>query len=242
MNFAPTTLHSGMGVKKALTLIDLSGHTTAVVVDDDKKMIGVVTTKDLASFLEAPPHRAHKGDFSGEKKSRDRTVDSLSTMPQTVSRTDPLHKVIDQMLANNDPTIYVLDGDELAGSVDEVDLLEIFITGRSRGGPMIQIAGVEDIKLMEASEINSLISKYIKKMEKFTTVRSATVRIRHHHHDTDEDKYTVNVKVNTKEGFIAREAYDWDLLVAIDIALTHVEQQLKKDKVIKRERSRKKKI
>ena len=240
MNFAPTTLHSNMGVKKALTLMDLAGQTSAAVIDGDNKMVGCVTTNELVAFLETPPHRAHKGDFSGEKVSRDRTLDSLCNMPQTVSRTDPVHKVVDLMLKNKESIIYVLDGDELAGSVDEVDLLEVFMKGPSRGGPLIQIAGVEDVKLMEAAELNSLISKYVMKLEKQTSIRAATVRIRHHHHDSDEDKYTVNVKVTGDNGVIAREAYDWDLLVAIGNAFEHVEQQLKKDKNIKRERSRKK--
>ncbi len=228
-----------MGVKKALTLIDLAGQTSAVVVDEEKKMIGCVTTKDLVTFLESPRKRAHKGDFSGEKVHKDQSVDSLATIPQTVSRTDPIHKIVDLMAKSHESIIYVLDGDELAGSVDEVDLLEVFLKGPTRGGPLIQIAGVEDVKLMEASELNTVISKFVGKLEKLTSVNSATVRIRHHHHDSDEDKYTVNVKVNTKGGVIAREAYDWDLLVAMGNAFVHVEQQIKKDRDKKRERSRK---
>jgi CBS domain-containing protein len=77
MNFAPTTIHSGIGVKKALTMIDLEGQTSAVIVDDDKKMLGCVTTRDLVTFLETPPQRAKTGDFSGEKVHSDSSVDSL---------------------------------------------------------------------------------------------------------------------------------------------------------------------
>jgi ribosome-associated translation inhibitor RaiA len=77
-------------------------------------------------------------------------------------------------------------------------------------------------------------------MEKFTSINSVTVRIRHHHHESDEDKYTVNVKVVTHGEVIAREAYDWDLLVAIGNAFVHIEQQLKKDKELQKDRRKNK--
>ncbi len=239
MNFAPTTVHKDVGVKKALNLIDLEGATTAAVLDDEDRFMGCVTTKDLVSFLETPPHRAHKGDFHGEKVQRDRKIESLAVMPATLKRTDPVHKAVEMILTDTNSSIYVLDGDKLAGSVDEVDLLEMFLKGPSRGGPLIQIAGVEDIKLMDASELNAIISKFAQKMERFTSINSVTVRIRHHHHDSDEDKYTVNVKMVTSNEVIAREAYDWDLLVAIGNAFVHIEQQLKKEKELQMDRRRK---
>jgi ribosome-associated translation inhibitor RaiA len=120
--------------------------------------------------------------------------------------------------------------------VNEIDLLEIFLKGPSRGGPLIQIAGIEDVKLMDASELNGILSKFAQKMERFTSVNSVTVRIRHHHHDSDDDKYTANVKVVTPSQVISREAYDWDLLVAIGNAFVHIEQQLKKEKEIEQDR------
>lgn len=242
MNFAPTTISKGIGLKKALTLLDLSGEPTAAVVDDEGRFMGSVTTKDIVGFLESPPNRPHKGDFHGEKLHRDRTIDSLATIPPTLVRSDPIRKVIDLMIDNDLPTIYILDGDELVGSINDVDILEIFLKGPSRGGPLIQIAGVEDVKLMDASELNSLISKFVSKLERLVPVSSATVRIRHHHHDSDEDKYTVNVKLVTKTEVIVREAYDWDLLVAIGNAFVTIEQQVKKDKNIRNNKRRRQKV
>ncbi len=239
MNFAPTTVSLGIGMKKALTLIDLSGETSAAVVDDDGKFMGSVTTKDLVTFLESPRNRPHKGDFHGEKSKRDRTIDSITTTPATLSRTDPFYRVIDLMIKNDTPIIYVLDDNELAGSINEVDILEVFLKGPARGGPLIQIAGIDDVKLMDVSELNGLISGYVSKLERFISVSSVTVRIRHHHHDSDDDKYTVNVKLMTSTEVIVREAYDWDLSVAIGTAFDHIEHQVKKEKEIKNDKKRK---
>jgi CBS domain-containing protein len=230
MNFAPTTIGSGLGMKKALTLIDLAGETSAAVIDEDKKFLGTISTRDLVTYLEAPRKRPSKGDFQGEKVHRDRTIDSLTEMPQVLLRTDPLSKLMDLMVDQKIDTVYVLDGYELAGSVNEVDLLELFMRGPSRGGPLIQVAGIDDVKLMDASELESIIKKFASRIEKFTMVSAITIRIRHHHHETDEDKYTVNVKLTTPTEVISREAYDWDLLVAIGNAFVHIEQQLKKEK------------
>mgnify|MGYP001083225718 FL=1 len=49
----------------------------------------------------------------------------------------------------------------------------------------------------------------------------------------------MNVKVVTSNEVIAREAYDWDLLVAIGNAFVHIEQQLKKEKELQMDRRRK---
>ena len=239
MNFAPTTVSMGIGMKKALTLIDLSGETSAAVVDDDRKFMGSVTTKDLVTFLESPRNRPHKGDFHGEKSKRDRTIDSITTTPATLSRTDPFYKVIDLMIKNETPIIYVLDDDELAGSINEVDILEVFLKGPTRGGPLIQIAGMDDVKLMDVSELNGIISEYVSKLERFISISSVTVRIRHHHHDSDEDKYTVNVKLMSSTEVIVREAYDWDLSVAIGTDFDHIEHHVKKEKEIKNDKKRK---
>lgn len=238
MNFAPTTVSSGIGIKKALTLIDLSGETGAGVVDEEGTFLGSITTKDLVSFLETPPHRAHTGDFSGEKVHRDRSIDSLTTMPATISRGDNIRKAIEMLLQTGSSTLYVLDGSELVGSINEVDLLEIFMKGPTRGGPLVQVAGIEDVKLTDASEFNSIINKFVKRIERMTTISSITVRIRHHHHESDEDKYTVNIKVVTPNDVVVRESYDWDLLVAIGNAFESIEQNIKKVRAKDREKRR----
>ncbi len=239
MNFAPTTIDTGLGMRKALTLIDLAGDTSAAVVDEEKRFLGTISTKDLVTYLEAPRRRPSKGDFQGEKVHRDRSIDSLTEMPQALLRTDPLSKLMDIMVDQEVDTVYVLDGDELAGSINEVDLLELFMRGPSRGGPLIQVAGIDDVKLMDASELDTVFKKFSSRIEKFTQVSAITIRIRHHHHDTDEDKYTVNVKLTTPTEVISREAYDWDLLVAIGNAFIHIEQQLKKEKSKAQKGSRK---
>ena len=239
MNFAPTTIDGSMGIKKALNIIDLSGELGAAVIDGEGRFLGCVTTKELVAYLETPKHRPHTGDFQGEKVRSDRTVESLARMPETLSRSDAIGKAMDIMIGDSVDTIYVMDGNDLVGSLTEVDLLEIFMRGPSRSGPLIQVAGIEDIKLMDASELNSLMEKFIHKIEKFSPITAVTIRIKHHHHDSDEDKYTVIIKLSTRDSIIVREAYDWDLLVAVGEAFSHIEQQIKKDLERARDKVRK---
>lgn len=236
MNFAPTTINGNMGVKKAMNMMDLTRESYVAIVDDNDRFLGVVSHKDMLSVLTTPPTKMHTGDFHGEKTHRDRTVSSLTAMPKTLTRDDGLKDAIEVMLKEKVPTVYIMDGDKLAGSVNEVDLLEVLLREPTRRGPLIQIAGIEDAKLMDAGDLNDAILKGVSRVEKHTEVSAVTVRIRHHHHDSDDDKYTVNVKLSTRTEFFARESYDWDLKVAINNAFLNIEKAVTKDIGKKRRR------
>jgi CBS domain-containing protein len=236
MNFAPTTINGKMGVKKAMNMMDLTREAYVAIVEDDQKFLGVVTHSNIVSFMEQPPTKMHKGDFHGEKVHRDQSISSIAEVPKTLPRDSSLKNVIDLMLKLKVPTVYITDGHHLIGSVSEVDILEILIREGKRRGPLIQIAGIEDAKLLDASDLHSIIANNVSKVTKITGVRAVTVRIRHHHHDRDDDKYTVNVKLTTHNSVYSREAYDWDLKVAITIAFDNIEKSLKKEIGKKRRR------
>ena len=229
MNFAPTTISGEIGVVRALNVMELSGDNNMAVVDPKGKFIGVVSSEDLLSVLERPRKRTHPGEHRGERIQRDRTVSSMTTAPETISRADSIVKAIETMLKLDVATLYVTEGDEITGSVSEVDLLELFIRGPVTGGPLIQIAGLDDAKLMDASDINMIVQKFLAKIEKMVTVSAVTVRVRHHHHEHDDSKYTVNVKVTTHKQVLSRESFDWDLLIALGNAFSSIEGQIKKD-------------
>jgi predicted transcriptional regulator len=236
MNFAPTTINGKMGVKKAMNMMDLTRETYVAIVEGDNNFLGVVTHSSIMSFMEQPPTKMHTGDFHGEKVHRDQSISSIAEVPKTLTRDSSLKNVVDLMLKLKVPTVYITDGKQLIGSVSEVDILEILLREGRSLGPLIQIAGIEDAKLMDASDLNTIISNNVAKITKIITVRAVTVRIRHHHHDRDDDKYTVNVKLTTPISVYSREAYDWDLKIAITIAFDNIEKSLKKDIGKKRRR------
>jgi CBS domain-containing protein len=236
MNFAPTTINGNMGLKKAMNMMDLTRESYVAITDDHDKFLGVVSHKEMLSVLTTPPTKMHKGDFHGEKTHRDRSVASLAMMPKTVTRESNLRDVIEIMLKEKVPTVFIMDGDKLAGSVSEVDIIEVLLREPLRRGPLIQIAGIEDAKLMDAGELNDAILKGVSKVQKHAEVSAVTVRIRHHHHDSDDDKYTVNVKLSTPGEVVARESYDWDLKVAINNAFLNIEKSVKKEIGKKRKR------
>ncbi|MGA1792588.1 MAG: CBS domain-containing protein [Thermoplasmatota archaeon] len=229
MNFAPTTINGEMGVKKALTMMDLTREVYVPIVDTTEKFLGVVSANDMMSYLTTPPSKMHTGDFHGEKVHLDRMVSSLTTMPKTLEMNANLNDVVDIMLKENVPVVFITEEGKLIGSVSEVDILEVLLRQNTRRGPLIQIAGIEDAKLMDSSELNSTISHYVLRISKLAQVTAATVRIRHHHHMSDDDKYTVNVKLSTPVEVYSREAYDWSLEGAIGNAFDNIEKAVRKD-------------
>jgi len=227
MNFAPLAVGPTDSVFQALAQMELTGEASAAVVDDRNKFLGVVTTTGLATIMELPPNRRQLGTM-GPKGPRNREVSSMAFGTETLPRTSTVKEAINLLLRTGLPTAYVLDGSELAGSVGEVDILEVLLRGKGQIGPYVQIAGMEESKIMDTADISDIIQKYVSRINKIYDVNAVTVRIKHHHYDRDEDKYTVNVKVTLKEGVIAREGYDYDLGAAVEIALDAVEKQVKK--------------
>ncbi len=229
MNFGPNSLDSNLGMRRALIMMELSGESNIAVLDPKGRFMGSVSNNDIVSLMEKPQYKMSRGEVHGESTIRDREVGSLAEMTTTLTRSDTIKKAIDLMLAEDLQELYVLDGEMLAGSVSEVDVLEVLLRGPVTGGPLIQVAGIDDVKMYDASELQTIISKFLGKIEKITSVSAVTVRIHHHHHKEDDDKYTVTVKLTTPEHIVTRETYDWDLLIAIGNAFSGIEKQIKKD-------------
>lgn len=229
MNFGPNSLDSNLGMRRALIMMELSGESNIAVLDPKGRFMGSVSSNNIVSLMEKPQYKMSRGEVHGESTIRDREVGSLAEMTTTLTRSDTIKKAIDLMLTEDLQEVYVLDGEMLVGSVSEVDVLEVLLRGPVTGGPLIQVAGIDDVKMYDASELQTIISKFLGKIEKITSVSAVTVRIHHHHHREDDDKYTVTVKLTTPEHIVTRETYDWDLLIAIGNAFSGIEKQIKKD-------------
>lgn len=229
MNFGPNSLDSNLGMRRALIMMELSRESNIAVLDPKGRFMGSVSSNNIVSLMEKPQYKMSRGEVHGESTIRDREVGSLAEMTTTLTRSDTIKKAIDLMLTEDLQEVYVLDGEMLVGSVSEVDVLEVLLRGPVTGGPLIQVAGIDDVKMYDASELQTIISKFLGKIEKITSVSAVTVRIHHHHHREDDDKYTVTVKLTTPEHIVTRETYDWDLLIAIGNAFSGIEKQIKKD-------------
>jgi CBS domain-containing protein len=228
MNFAPFILDQKETVFKAISMLELAGEPAAAIIDDRNRFQGMVTSTSLATWMEQPASRRKHG-LDRLNAHRNRDVGAVAFLASTMGRRDSIDKAAHTLLDNELPVVFVLDGTEVVGSISEIDILEVLMRGASRTGPLIQIAGIEEIRLMDARDLNDIIERYISRIEKISEVNAVTVRIKHHHQQRDEDKYTVNVKVTMKNEVISREGYDYDIGMAIDDALTAVEKQVRKD-------------
>lgn len=229
MNFAPLSLDYSDSVFNAISRMEMTGESSAAVLDAKGRFQGAVLSTSLAVMKELPPVRQQKGSI-GQKVTRNRDVGSMSSMPKTLTRKASVMDAASLLLELNTPVVYIVDGDELSGSVSEVDILELILREDHRSGPLVQIAGMEESRLMDASDLNDIIQKYIARIGKVSEVNAVTVRIKQHHYASDEDKYTVNVKVTLMDAVIVREGYDYDLGFSLESALSSVEKHVKKSK------------
>jgi len=229
MNFAPVKIQGDLGLLSGANLMKVAGESYGAVVDREGRYLGTISLPDIVNIMEKPPKKPQYG-HRGEKVHRDIQISSLTSPTEALTRGSYVTDAVNLLLKLRVPTIHVMDGDELVGSVSEVDLLELILRKVQRSGPLVQIAGMDEVKLMDAEELNNLIHKHLKKIERYTDITAVTVRIRHHHHESDMDKYTVNVKLSTSSDFYSREGFDHDLQAAINDAFHHVEKGVRKEK------------
>ena len=82
---------------KALSVMRSHGIDRVVVVDENNKVIGILTGKDVLDRVISPRKKARMGDYSGEKeKTLSIMVESIMSSPViTVDRNDSVAEVID---------------------------------------------------------------------------------------------------------------------------------------------------
>ena len=101
-------------VRDAISLLIEHGISGLPVVDDQKRIVGVLSEKDILKVF-----------YEGEQE-----VGALMTAdPECVSVDDPLVDVIDMLMANNFRRVLVHEQGKLVGLVSRADLMPALFEG-----------------------------------------------------------------------------------------------------------------
>jgi len=165
------TLEKGESIAKAISTL-LKRKISHLPITDGGKVVGVVSTHDVAAKVTFPKIRISLGEVSGEKvKSLSLPVQNIMSTPVvTVDEGAPLNEGAALMLDKEVGSLIVTSGSpsRLVGILTRKDLLEYIISMRpkDRKTSYYFIGDIEPVNLKERTKVIETVENFLDKVEK----------------------------------------------------------------------------
>jgi len=231
---------------KALSVMRNHGIDRVVVVDENNKVVGILTGKDVVDRVISPRKRARMGDSSGEKeKTLSIMVESIMSSPViSVSRTDSVAEVIDLMVDNRISSVVVTRDGLPDGIVIKKDILEYFMKREDRKEFNVQVI-TSDITLDDFDR-QAIVDDVEKLMRKFADFLGDSILFvyikRHKEHFRNLPLIHVRLKLSSERGNFMVSGESWGVEYALHVALKKLEREILKEKEILQDRRMEKKF
>ncbi|MET1124640.1 MAG: CBS domain-containing protein [Archaeoglobaceae archaeon] len=240
MNRDVVTVRRFDSVAKALATMRNAGVDRLVVVDENHRVIGIVTVKDIIDRVISPRKRARLGDASGEKeKTLSIMVESIMSSPViSVEASDPVSEAIDLMVENEISSLPVTRDGIPEGIVVKKDILEFYLKRAERGSEVaVQI--VTDIPLDEFDRdaLMDDIRRLMRKFSEFLGESYLFVYIKQH-----KERFRglplihVRLKLASERGTFMVTGESWGIEYAVHVALKKLEREILKEKELLHDR------
>lgn len=221
---------------KALSVMRSHGIDRVVVVDENNKVIGILTGKDVIDRVISPRKRARMGDSSGEKeKTLSIMVESIMSSPViSVDRNDSVAEVIDLMVENRISSVVVTKDGIPDGIVIKKDILEHYLKKQEKKSFGVQVM-TSDITLddFDRDAIMEDVDKFMRKFSEFLGESYLFVYIkRHKEHFRNLPLIHVRLKLSSEKGNFMVSGESWGVEYALHVALKKLEREVLKEKEI----------
>jgi len=235
MNKEVITVRAHDTIAKALATMRSHGIDRVVVIDDNNKVVGIVTGKDIIDKVLAPKRRAKFGDVSGEKeKTLSILVESVMSYPViTADKNDNVARVIDKMIENNISSVVVTKDNTPEGILIKKDILEHFIKIETPTQYDIQVI-IKNITLdeFEKARINDDLTRFMEKFKEFFSDAILFVYIRKFRQEYYRGLpwVYVRLKLTSDRGTFFATGEGWGAEYAVHAALRRLEREVLKEK------------
>jgi len=200
------------------------------VVDEERKLVGVIGLKDLTSFFASQKQKERKGDMIGERSAPRVKVSSLMrTPPITLGPDAKLGQALKLMLDNDISSIVVTKNEEPVGMVTKADVLEVVAGFKERKDLLVQISGLEEQQDVY-DQIYDIIQKSMKRISGIVTPKIFSLHVVKYKGDGDRTKWSLRARLTTNGGLSYARNFDWDLYASLEGLLDQLEARIKKDK------------
>ncbi len=170
MNPEVITILRNATVAKALATMRKEGVDRVVVIDENYKVVGIITGKDVVDRIFAPRKKARMGDFRGEKeKSLSISVESIMSYPViTAEKNEEISKVIDKMIENNISSVVITKDGFPEGIIIKKDILEYYLRQITPFKYTYQVV-LKDVELdeFEMDRINKDLENFLNRFKEY---------------------------------------------------------------------------
>ena len=227
-------------IAKALSLMKKTGTDRVIVVDENGKVIGVLTGKDVIDRVISPRKRARMGDVSGEKeKTLSIMVESImSSPPICVKAIDSVAEVIDLMAENRISSVVVERDGIPEGIVMKRDVLEYYLKLQEKKELAVQFI-LQNVEIDDFDRENILkdIERFLRKYSQYLGNTNVYVYLKKQRiHYRNLPLITAKVKVWSDKGLFMATGESWGIEFALHVALEKLEREVQKEKELEEER------
>ncbi|HEV8595218.1 MAG TPA: CBS domain-containing protein [Thermoplasmata archaeon] len=216
-------------VAQARTVMAGLGERAIPVVDEKRRLVGVVGLKDLTDLFARPKEKTSKGDIRGEKDPVKVTIQSIMRPPVTTKPEETLPKALERMVQNRISTVIAVENDEPIGIITTADVVEVAARFREREGLLVQISGLEEQPDVYDS-MYDIIQKSMERINHLVSPRLLNLHVVQYKAEGDRSKWSLRARFATEHQMYHLKHFDWDLFKALNGMLDQLEALIKKEK------------
>ncbi len=233
MTSEPELVEEDSPVEYAVDIMKRLGEMSVPVVDENRKLVGIVHMRDTSKAIWREKERASMGELSGEKKKVQIRVKEIMSPPVDVTEDAVLNDAVEKMVEFHSSICVVVDKKNVPiGIISQRDVIEAVLREGKQEGVFVQITGldVEDIEPYQI--IYSMVEDFLHKINRFKEFKPQllTFHVEEHHISGKEIKYSVRARLTTDRKLFFARSYDWNIYSAFKDVLETLERNVKKER------------
>ena len=233
MTSEPEVVQEDSPVEYAVDIMKKFGELSVPVVDENRKLTGIVHMKDITSAVWREKDRQSLGEVAGEKEKKIVYVKEVMSPPVYVNDDAKLKDAVERMIEFKSSICAVVDKNmHPIGIISQRDVMEAILRRGSGEGVFVQITGLDIEDMAPYFGIYSMVESFLQKINKFDEFKPQllTFHVEEHHTSGGEIKYSVRARLNTDRKLFFARSYDWNIYRAFKDVLEILERNVKKER------------
>jgi len=235
MSTPPITIHEEESIARARWLMLKSGISRLPVVDDDEKIVGVITLRDIVERLyniRLTRRKGYEWIRSEEEFLAAPVRDFMSSPPIYTHRAAPLREVVQTLLHYEISGMPITERERVVGVISGLDVMKKYVESLVQVQPLeAKVAEVVGKDPLTKLQVEKLVNDYLSTFSRMVNVIDMKLSIKEETKVEKEEgrrRYRVRIKLVTDLGTFVVDGRGWELLTALRDALQTLEKRVKK--------------